>query len=329
MWSTAHHKVPLRPLPVAALSACLALLLLGSPTRADYANGLKAFKDSDYATAFAEWRRLAEAGDARSQHGLALLYETGQGVAVDAKAAARWYAAAVEQGLPAAQNNLGLLYADGRGVIRNTGKAIDLWHQAAASGYPMAQYNLGLAYFRGVGLTKNHREAVKWFTAAADRGVADAQYALAECYRTGRGVREDLDVARTWYAQAAQQGHAEAVARLSELFGVAATPGPVEAAPAGAGEAGVAPEEGSGFRVWLTSLQSEAAAESSWQALVSGYPDLLGRLRFSVRRVDLGADKGVWFRVLAGPFAGPIEADALCAQLRQRSPDENCVVVSD
>jgi TPR repeat protein len=62
--------------------ALLAFLLACAPTlaRADYAAGLQAYDSGDYTTAYLEWLPLAKQGDAKAQHGLALLYETGHGV---------------------------------------------------------------------------------------------------------------------------------------------------------------------------------------------------------------------------------------------------------
>jgi TPR repeat protein len=326
------------------LAVLLAAVMLAAPALADYASGLKAYQDGDHKLAFSEWGPLAATGDARAQHGLGLLYEAGQGVAPDPKEAARWYEAAAAQGLSAARNNLALLYAEGRGVIRNINRAVELWRQAADAGYPMAQFNLGLVYYRGIGAPKNYREAVKFFTMAADRGVPTAQYALAEAYRLGRGVNKDLDVARTWYAEAARNGHVDAAVRMKELFGVtvmaeapAADPSPVEEAarPAGTAEDAAAaaavgnPAPSGGFRVWLSSLPTQEAAERSWRDLVTAYPDLLEKLTPTIRRFDLGSSKGIRYRVFAGPLISRAAADSLCAALKKRSPDEGCLVIAE
>jgi TPR repeat protein len=47
---------------------------------------------------------------------LGVAYETGLGVGLDVKMAAKWYQAAAEQGNDQAQASLGQLYFDGRGV---------------------------------------------------------------------------------------------------------------------------------------------------------------------------------------------------------------------
>ena len=84
--------------------------VLASTASADYDAGVAAFTAGDYAAAIAEWRPLAEQGDAASQYGMGLIYETGRGIGRDYTQAAGWYLQAAEQGHPGAQFNLGHLY---------------------------------------------------------------------------------------------------------------------------------------------------------------------------------------------------------------------------
>ena len=95
--------------------------------------GAFAYKRGDYATALAEFRPLAENGDAKAQSILGLMYSYGEGVPVDYREAARWYRRAAEQNSSVAQYNLGMLYLDGRGVAQDTDKAI-VWLTKAADG---------------------------------------------------------------------------------------------------------------------------------------------------------------------------------------------------
>src|SRR5262249_5416617 len=68
--------------------------------------GLAAYKasrrawppDGDYEVAFAEWKPLAEAGNADAQSFLANMYFAGHGVKKDRREAARWYRRAIAQG---------------------------------------------------------------------------------------------------------------------------------------------------------------------------------------------------------------------------------------
>ena len=115
--------------------AGLALLLAAGSARADYQSGLTAFDSGDFRKAAAEWQAAADQGDARAEHGLGLLYDSGRGLPEDPKLAAQWYGKAADQGVTAAASNLALLYATGRGVTKNLAKAVQLWSFAAKGGY--------------------------------------------------------------------------------------------------------------------------------------------------------------------------------------------------
>ncbi len=76
----------------------------------DFRKGLDAYNGGDYATALRTWRPLAEAGNARAQYNLGLMYDNGQGVTQDYPEAVRWYRLAAARGHPSAQFNLGVIY---------------------------------------------------------------------------------------------------------------------------------------------------------------------------------------------------------------------------
>ena len=69
------------------------------------------------------------------------MYEKGEGVAKDNKAAVKWYTLAAEQGLADAQFNLGVMYANGTGVIKDNVYAHLWWNIAASSGDEDASEN--------------------------------------------------------------------------------------------------------------------------------------------------------------------------------------------
>jgi len=72
-----------------------------------------------------------------------------------------------------------------------------------------------------------------------------------------------------------------------------------------------------GFRVHLTSIRKADGAAREWRRLRLAYPKLLSGLEAAVTRVDLGARRGVWYRVQGGPL-GRVEARALCDGFRER-----------
>ena len=78
--------------------ALLALFIMTGPATADFATATSAYDGGDYAAAFREWRRLAEAGDTEAQIALAGLYRGGMGGEVDLARAAQWYGRAARAG---------------------------------------------------------------------------------------------------------------------------------------------------------------------------------------------------------------------------------------
>jgi TPR repeat protein len=81
---------------------------------------------------FAEMFELASQGEAYAQYNLGLMYDNGQGVPQDYKAAVKWYSLAAEQGHAFAQYNLGVSYTNGEGVIQDNVYA-HMWFNIAAS----------------------------------------------------------------------------------------------------------------------------------------------------------------------------------------------------
>lgn len=75
-------------------------------------------------TAFAEFRQLAEHGDAVAQYSLGYMYDNGKGVAEDKVEAVRWHRMAAEQGDTKAQNSLGHMHYNGEGVAKDDVEAV-------------------------------------------------------------------------------------------------------------------------------------------------------------------------------------------------------------
>lgn len=81
-----------------------------------------------------------------------------------------------------------------------------------------------------------------------------------------------------------------------------------------------------GYRVQLGSFRDGAEATKGWQQAVSTAPKLLGPVSHFIFQADLGAGKGVFHRLQAGPFPSRESADSLCNQLKVKQVD--CYVVS-
>lgn len=179
------------------------LLLCGPPVLADFDEALRAAHRGEYARAEAEFRRLADAGDARGQNGLGVLYLRGTGVEQDIARAVRLFRLAARQGYHAAQTNLGLLYENGWGVPEDDQQAYRWYLRAASQGDVEAQTSVALMLAQGRGTPEDHRAAFEWFERAARRGHIAAWAHMGHMYRAGEGVRRDYVASYAWYGIAA------------------------------------------------------------------------------------------------------------------------------
>ena len=121
--------------------ATLLIFSCATAWAADFDKGVAAYKAGDYATALAEWKPLAEQGNAAARYNLALMYDNGKGVIEDDREAVKWYRLAAEQGYARAQYNLGVMYGTGQGVIQDNVYAHMWFNIAAASGHEDARFN--------------------------------------------------------------------------------------------------------------------------------------------------------------------------------------------
>ncbi len=110
---------------------------------------------------------------------------------------------------------------------------------------------------------------------------------------------------------------------------VAAAPPVAPAAPAAAAAVtappAVAPAAMAGaFQIQLASARSEQGAMGEWNRIVGKNKDALAGLTPNVARVDLG-EKGVFFRLRAGPLKDKAAADTVCSALGAQNV--GCIVV--
>lgn len=160
----------------------LVLGLLGEARAGLYEDGDAAFRRKDYPGALEHWRPLANAGDARAQLGLAMMYYAGHGVVLDYAEAFDWCSKAADQDVPQAYYMLAAMYRDGKGAVQDHSKAVTLFRKAADREVPGAQYSLGVMYLTGQGVSADHREAYYWLAIAAAAGDKDAQLRSTAAY---------------------------------------------------------------------------------------------------------------------------------------------------
>ena len=115
-----------------ALAAFATLCLVGGDwAGAGYDEGMDAFAEGDYATAYEELRPLAERGEPGAQFTLGFMYDYGQGVQQNTQEAIWWYRNAAEEGIAVAQFSLGEIYEGGRGTPKDLAEAYR-WYSLAA-----------------------------------------------------------------------------------------------------------------------------------------------------------------------------------------------------
>lgn len=85
---------------------------------------------TDARLAFDIYRRAAEAGLPEAQFNVAIMLDSGRGVAADVAQAATWYARAASHGIRRAAYDLGQLYEAGQGVPQNVDLA-RAWFKAS------------------------------------------------------------------------------------------------------------------------------------------------------------------------------------------------------
>ena len=181
-----------------------------------YTDGLGLAKDEK--KGFKYWKKVAETGDAMSQHKVGECYQYGRGINKNGDEAVKWYTLAAEQGYKEAQYDLGNCFDKGIGVNQNKMEAFRWYEKAARQGYADAMVNVGYSYLNGEGVTKDDSKAVEWLRKAADKGQPTAQRNLGICYANGYGVAQDYTKAYEWYMKAAEQGMPEAYFNIGMMY---------------------------------------------------------------------------------------------------------------
>lgn len=106
------------------LTIFLALTTLAPEASADLNDSAAAAVKGDTSKVFAQFRPLAEKGDAAAQFRLGWMFDRGDGVQQDFQQALHWYRLAAAQGHAMAQNNIGTFYEHGKGVANDYQEAI-------------------------------------------------------------------------------------------------------------------------------------------------------------------------------------------------------------
>ncbi len=131
------------------------------------------------------------------------------------------YRALAESGNARAQALLGFIYASEHslvaGLAQDLPQAAGWFRRAVAQGDVPAHVGLGLLTLHGMGAARDDAEAARLFRYAADRGSSAGQANLGDLHIEGRGVPQDPAAAASLYRLAAEQGHMNAQTNLAVL----------------------------------------------------------------------------------------------------------------
>jgi TPR repeat protein len=293
-------------------ASAAALFLIGAAAGAgaapaDVKAGVDRWMRGDYSGAVAQWRPLADAGNADAQFNLGQAYKLGRGVPANAGLAQSWYQKAARQGHEQAQVNVGLLlYNGGRRQ-----EALPWIRKAAELGDPRAQYILGTELFNGDLVGKDWPRAYALMLRAADGGVPPAADNLKSMERfiPVEQRRHGVALAQRMGQPAAAGGMKTNIFPSAAVATPSRPPAPAKAAgaaPRPAAPAPAAAAAGGRWRVQLGAFGSAANAQRAWAGL-KGKVGAFGPLQ--PQYVAAGAVT----RLQAGPLASRAAADRVCA----------------
>ena len=148
----------------------LAVFLLSSANvlGASLEEGLAAYAQGDYDTAWKICQPLADEGNVQAMFCVGQMYANGFGVAMDDANAMKWFGMAAGEGHPEAMYRLAVMHANGWGVPMNDIAAAGFYRLSAGFGYIPAQSAMGYCYKHGAGVEKDLVKAYMWFAVAAN-----------------------------------------------------------------------------------------------------------------------------------------------------------------
>ncbi|KZN61046.1 hypothetical protein N473_22150 [Pseudoalteromonas luteoviolacea CPMOR-1] len=162
----------------------------------------------DTAQALTWYTTAAKLGSSDALNNLGMMYNNGDGVAINYALAKMYFEQAIEHGSKLSYGNLGRLYEVGNGVVQNYDQAISLYKQGAQSQDAQSIHNLGSMYNLGTGIEKDRDKALTLFEQAANLGNRFSAFNLANAYLYGDGKAQSNELALEYYLLSAKAGHA-------------------------------------------------------------------------------------------------------------------------
>jgi hypothetical protein len=124
---------------------------------------------------------------------------------VEAKEAANWKRLA-DRGDADAQNNYGICLYEGKGVSKNWSESARYFKMSADQGNAFGQYKYGRCLSYGEGVAKNLSEGARYAKMSADQGNAFGQNSYGLCLQNGEGVDKNLSEAARYFKMSADHG---------------------------------------------------------------------------------------------------------------------------
>lgn len=182
--------------------------------------------NGNYALAMKRFKILAEgSANKDAQFAIGLMYQKGQGIAVDYREAARWYTFAASQQHSGAQNNLYILYINGLGKLKkNSNLAMKWLKKSSDKGSSYAQANLAKHYADGEYVEKDVYIAFDLARKSALHNNPYGRNLLATFYMKGIGVKKNLSKAFSLFYDTANNknknniNHQTAQVRIANMY---------------------------------------------------------------------------------------------------------------
>lgn len=188
-----------------------------APVTPSIAAGTMAARNRDFALALANFKPLAEQGDADAERAMGqLLMQNCTGLQ-DKPAGVEWLTKAAAAGNISARNQLGSAYLTGHGVALDDNKAFALFSQTAAAGNAVGEMELGYLYTAGRGVPQDRYQGLQWTVKAAEQGNAAALGNIAGAYMRGEILEKDTDRAAFFLALTNERANP---AQRAELMGI-------------------------------------------------------------------------------------------------------------
>ncbi len=145
-----------------------------------------AYNNKNYADAFKNYQKAADAGSPWSQFMLANMYLKGDYVKKNMKKHLYWLRKAADNGSPSA------CFLLGRGYLgEDNSRAVSYLKKAADKEHASAMYLLGLMYATGNGVSKDTKNALKWFRLAKAHGMP-----VDDKWLSVKGIEKSLKLKR-------------------------------------------------------------------------------------------------------------------------------------